>query len=163
LTQAGSNGGGPVTLAPSGVSTAWSSPTYSGGTGPGNGSVAPQAQPASEGRSSRTFSRLSIFAADSQLLVDRHGQLLIADKNYYGHQFKHDVDQAGLRLLRPTRKGERHPGPGSGSSNHSAKPSSRSSTRRRGSLISNTTVGTPSPVLPSACISACSPLASGGG
>jgi hypothetical protein len=51
---------------------------------------------------------LSIFTADDRLLSDRHGQLLIADKNYYGHQFEHELDQAGLRLLRPTRKGERH-------------------------------------------------------
>ena len=51
---------------------------------------------------------MSIFTADDRLLSDRHGQLLIADKNYYGHQFEHELDQAGLRLLRPTRKGERH-------------------------------------------------------
>ena len=52
---------------------------------------------------------LSIFTADDRLLAGRHGQLLIADKNYYGHQFEHELDQAGLRLLRPTRKGERCP------------------------------------------------------
>jgi hypothetical protein len=40
-----------------------------------------------------------------------HRQITIADKNYYGHRFEHDLDQAGIDLLRPARKGER-PRPG---------------------------------------------------
>ena len=100
---------------------------------------------------------LSIFTADDRLLSDRHGQLLIADKNCYGHQFEHELDQAGLRLLRRPARASVMPGPVSGSSSRCAKPLSRSSTPRRGSSISKTTAGTPSPVSPCACISACSP------
>lgn len=33
-------------------------------------------------------------------------QITIADKNYYGRRFEHDLDQAGIELLRPARKGE---------------------------------------------------------
>jgi hypothetical protein len=33
-------------------------------------------------------------------------QLLIADKNYFGRQFEAELDQAGIELLRPARKGE---------------------------------------------------------
>ncbi|MGK2315873.1 IS982 family transposase [Gordonia rhizosphera NBRC 16068] len=32
--------------------------------------------------------------------------LIIADKNYYGRIFEHDLAEAGITLLRPTRKGE---------------------------------------------------------
>ena len=32
--------------------------------------------------------------------------MLIADKNYYGADFEHALAGAGLRLLRPARKGE---------------------------------------------------------
>lgn len=39
-------------------------------------------------------------------LGDRAGQTLIADKNYYGADFQAELDRAGLRLLRPARKGE---------------------------------------------------------
>jgi hypothetical protein len=38
-------------------------------------------------------------------------QVLLADKNYYGKDFEADVDQAGIELIRPTRKGE-EPRPG---------------------------------------------------
>ena len=34
------------------------------------------------------------------------GTTLIADKNFYGHEFETSLHQAGLDLLRPTRKGE---------------------------------------------------------
>ncbi len=33
-------------------------------------------------------------------------QLLIADKNYFGREFEAELDQAGIELLRPARKGE---------------------------------------------------------
>jgi hypothetical protein len=33
-------------------------------------------------------------------------QLLIADKNYFGRAFEAELDQAGIALLRPARKGE---------------------------------------------------------
>ena len=34
------------------------------------------------------------------------GQILIGDKNYYGHGFEAQLAQAGLTMLRPARKGE---------------------------------------------------------
>lgn len=34
------------------------------------------------------------------------GQTIMADKGYYGHVFEHDLDEAGIVLLRPARKGE---------------------------------------------------------
>ncbi len=49
---------------------------------------------------------LGIFDADPGLLADRPGQILIGDKNYYGRDFEAALDQAGVRLLRPARKGE---------------------------------------------------------
>jgi hypothetical protein len=36
----------------------------------------------------------------------RPGQVLIADKNYYGGEFERVLAGLGLRLLRPARKGE---------------------------------------------------------
>jgi hypothetical protein len=49
---------------------------------------------------------LSVLAADPDLLAGRHGQLLIADKHYYGREFEACLHQSGLGLLRPARKGE---------------------------------------------------------
>ena len=49
---------------------------------------------------------LGIFGADPGLVADRPGQILIGDKNYYGREFEAALDQAGVRLLRPARKGE---------------------------------------------------------
>jgi Transposase DDE domain len=39
-------------------------------------------------------------------LAGQPGQILIGDKNYYGAAFEAELDQAGITLLRPTRKGE---------------------------------------------------------
>jgi hypothetical protein len=49
---------------------------------------------------------LGIFNADPTLVADRPGQTIITDKNYYGRDFEGTLDQAGLDLLRPARKGE---------------------------------------------------------
>ena len=49
---------------------------------------------------------LAIFGADPDLLAQRPGQTLIADKNYYGGAFEAALAGAGARLLRPARKGE---------------------------------------------------------
>ena len=46
-------------------------------------------------------------------MASRPGQVLIADKHYYGHQFERMLGELGLRLLRPARKGE-PPRPGTG-------------------------------------------------
>jgi hypothetical protein len=49
---------------------------------------------------------LDILHADPALVADHPGQILIGDKNYYGHQFEAELADAGLHLLRPARKGE---------------------------------------------------------
>lgn len=49
---------------------------------------------------------LGIFDADPELPASRAGQLVIADKNYYGRGFESELAEAGLDLLRPARKGE---------------------------------------------------------
>ncbi|NVM96902.1 IS982 family transposase [Arthrobacter sp. AETb3-4] len=50
--------------------------------------------------------------AMNRLQSDGHRQILKGDKNYYGAEFEDTVDQAGIELLRPARKGEK-PRPGS--------------------------------------------------
>jgi hypothetical protein len=40
-------------------------------------------------------------------LAGRVGQTLIGDKNYYGRAFEAEIADAGIKLLRPTRKGEK--------------------------------------------------------
>jgi hypothetical protein len=49
---------------------------------------------------------LEIFHLDPTLTADRPGQTLIGDKNYFGAEFETHLAEAGLRLLRPARKGE---------------------------------------------------------
>jgi hypothetical protein len=49
---------------------------------------------------------LDLLATEPHLVAARPGQLLIADKNYYGGQFERVLSGLGLRLLRPARKGE---------------------------------------------------------
>jgi Transposase DDE domain len=47
-----------------------------------------------------------MLAADPALAAARPGQVIIGDKNYYGRDFEAALAAAGLRLLRPARKGE---------------------------------------------------------
>jgi hypothetical protein len=49
---------------------------------------------------------LDLLATEPQLVAARPGQLVIADKNYYGGEFERLLAGLGLRLLRPARKGE---------------------------------------------------------
>jgi hypothetical protein len=49
---------------------------------------------------------LDLLAVEPQLVASRPGQVLIADKHYYGREFEHLLAELGLRLLRPARKGE---------------------------------------------------------
>jgi hypothetical protein len=49
---------------------------------------------------------LSIFATGPDLVATRPGQTLIGDKNYFGAAFEAAIADAGIRLLRPARKGE---------------------------------------------------------
>jgi hypothetical protein len=48
---------------------------------------------------------LSILG-DPALTAGRAGQVIIADKHYYGREFEATLAGAGIRLLRPARKGE---------------------------------------------------------
>jgi hypothetical protein len=52
---------------------------------------------------------LDLLAVEPQLLAARPGQVLLADRNYYGHQFEAILAELGVRLLRPARKGEAEP------------------------------------------------------
>jgi Transposase DDE domain len=54
---------------------------------------------------------LSILAADPALAASRPGQILIADRHYYGTTFEAELARQHLQLLRPARKGEQ-PRPG---------------------------------------------------
>jgi hypothetical protein len=47
-----------------------------------------------------------LLAVEPALIAARPGQLLIADKNYYGREFEGGLGALGVRLLRPARKGE---------------------------------------------------------
>jgi hypothetical protein len=49
---------------------------------------------------------LDVLGAEPDLVLSRQGQTVVADKHYYGHDFEHDLTAAGLRLMRPARKGE---------------------------------------------------------
>jgi hypothetical protein len=49
---------------------------------------------------------LGIFDADPELPAWRVGQVVIADRNYFGAAFEAELAEAGLDLLRPARKGE---------------------------------------------------------
>ncbi|GAA3760856.1 IS982 family transposase [Salinactinospora qingdaonensis] len=55
---------------------------------------------------------LSMVEAEPALVAGRAGQRLIGDKNYYGRGFERALNEVGIRLLRPARKGEA-PRPGS--------------------------------------------------
>jgi len=59
------------------------------------------------------------------LVATRPGQTLIGDKNCFGAAFEATMASAEIKLLRPARKGE--PAPAPGSSSHCASSSSRSS------------------------------------
>ena len=56
---------------------------------------------------------LELLTVEPHLVAARPGQVLIADKNYDGHEFERLLSELGLRLLRPARKGEpQRPGAG---------------------------------------------------
>jgi hypothetical protein len=44
--------------------------------------------------------------ADPALAAGRDGQIIIGDKNYFGHDFEATLADDGMCLLRPARKGE---------------------------------------------------------
>jgi hypothetical protein len=47
-----------------------------------------------------------LLAVEPELVAARPGQLLVADKSYYGREFEAGLAELGVRLLRPARKGE---------------------------------------------------------
>jgi hypothetical protein len=49
---------------------------------------------------------LDLLAVEPQLAVERPGQTLIGDKNYFGREFEQQLAELDIRLLRPARKGE---------------------------------------------------------
>jgi hypothetical protein len=49
---------------------------------------------------------LDLLHDDPTLAASRPGQILLADKNYYGRDFEATIAGAGIRLLRRARKGE---------------------------------------------------------
>jgi Transposase DDE domain len=49
---------------------------------------------------------LDVLGAEPDLVLSRQGQTIVADKHYFGREFEHDLIAAGLRLMRPARKGE---------------------------------------------------------
>ena len=59
------------------------------------------------------------------MVATRPGQTLIGDKNYFGAAFKATMADAGVKLLRPARKGEPER-PAGTCSNRCARSSSRS-------------------------------------
>jgi hypothetical protein len=71
---------------------------------------------------------LDLLHTDPALTAGRAGQVLIGDKNYYGRGFEASSPTPGSSCCaRPARASPT--GPAAGSSNRSARPSSRSSTR----------------------------------
>jgi Transposase DDE domain len=56
---------------------------------------------------------VDMLAVEPQLVAARPGQLLVADKHYYGREVETILRELGVRLLRPARKGEpQRPGAG---------------------------------------------------
>jgi len=49
---------------------------------------------------------LDLLATEQDLVRSRPDQVLLADMNYYGRQFEHELAATGLRLLRPARRSE---------------------------------------------------------
>ena len=49
---------------------------------------------------------LGILDEDPDLTAGRAGQTIIGDRHYFGRDFENTLTAAGLRLLRPARKGE---------------------------------------------------------
>jgi hypothetical protein len=68
---------------------------------------------------------VDLLAVEPQLVAARPGQILIADKHYYGGEFERGLAGLGVRLLRPARKGEAER-PGRGCSSRCGSSSSRS-------------------------------------
>jgi hypothetical protein len=49
---------------------------------------------------------VNLLTVEPELVAAQPGQVLLADKHYYGHEFERLLGELGLRLVRPARKGE---------------------------------------------------------
>jgi hypothetical protein len=49
---------------------------------------------------------VDLLAVEPRLVAARPGQVLLADKHYYGREFERVLAELGVQLLRPARKGE---------------------------------------------------------
>jgi Transposase DDE domain len=49
---------------------------------------------------------VDLLAVEPRLVAARPGQVLLADKHYYGREFERLLAELGVQLLRPARKGE---------------------------------------------------------
>ena len=95
--------------------------------------------------------------ADPVLTAGRDGQIIIADKNYYGHDFEAALADGRICLFRPARKGEPRTGRAPGSSSRCARSSNPSTRPSKASSISNATAATPQRASWSESCSASSP------
>jgi hypothetical protein len=85
---------------------------------------------------------LDLLNIDPALQPIHAGQILIADKHYYGHRFEAELADAGIDLLR--RPAAASPsGPARRCSSRCARPSSRSSSPSKANSTSNGTAATP--------------------
>ena len=85
---------------------------------------------------------LAVLATMDQPAQD--GQVVIADKNYYGAAFEAELAKGGITLIRPRRKGER-PRSGQRFLHPCARSSSPSTTPSKDSSTSRTTAPAPPP------------------
>jgi hypothetical protein len=93
---------------------------------------------------------------DPALTARRAGQVIIADKNYYGTTSKPPSPQPGSSCSAPPARASPSDAAGS-SSSRCAKSSSRSTTHSRGNLTWNATADTPRPAYSPVSCSASSP------
>jgi hypothetical protein len=49
---------------------------------------------------------IDLFESEPALLVNRSGQMLVADKGYASKEFENRLADHGVELIRPARKGE---------------------------------------------------------
>src|SRR5665647_492084 len=96
---------------------------------------------------------LGLLHDDPTLAASRPGQILLADKNYFGREFEASAASSCCAVLARANPND----PAAGSSNRSARASSRSSTHLRDNSIWNNTVDTPQVGSSCASFNACWP------
>ena len=96
---------------------------------------------------------LGLLHDDLTLAASRRGQILLVDKNYFGREFEASAASSCCAVLARANPND----PAAGSSNRSARASSRSSTPLRDNSIWNNTVDTPQVGSSCASFNACWP------